>query len=330
MVTKALVVGMGSMGRRRARLLKQINKNLLVCGVDSNPERVNQTPRENFDVVFSDLNQAIRQFRPDVAIISTSPAFHHIIIPVFLEQGIHVFTELNLISDGYEEMIHMAEEKNCTLFLSSTLLYRKDLQYIIAQVQGKRVNYLYHAGQYLPDWHPWESYKNFFVQETKTNGCREIFAIDLPWILAAMGPVKEFHAYCGNLTKLEVSYPDNFMVQILHENGTKGIVSIDVVTRKAVRDLEVYSEEIYLRWNGNPNALYQYNFETKNMDQIHTYGSVDKDRHYSDTIIENAYEDELRTFFEVIEKRAVPRYTFLDDWKTLELVDQIERCAEFI
>ena len=330
MIKKALIVGMGSMGRRRARLLKRISENIVVCGVDSNQERVNQFLGENFDVAFSDLHQAIQEFQPDVGIISTSPASHHKIIPSFLEQGIHVFTELNLISDGYEEMMKMAEEKNCTLFLSSTLLYRKDLQYIINQTHGKTVNYHYHSGQYLPDWHPWESYKNFFVQDAKTNGCREIFAIDMPWILAAMGPVKEFHAYCSNLTKLEVPYPDNFIVQVLHENGTKGVISVDVVSRKAVRDLEVYSEDIYLKWNGNPNTLYQYNFETKDMDQIHTYGAVDKDNRYSNTIIENAYEDELRTFFDIIEKRAVPRYTFSDDLKTLELIDQIENSAKLV
>ena len=34
-------------------------------------------------------------------------------------------------------------------------------------------------GQYLPDWHPWESYKSFFVSNKKTNGCRELFAIEL-------------------------------------------------------------------------------------------------------------------------------------------------------
>lgn len=324
MIKRVIIVGMGSMGRRRARLLKKINDSIIICGIDSNQERVEQCLGKDFDVAFTNLKQAIVEFQPEVGIVSTSPASHHHIISALLESGIHVFTELNLITDGYDEMIQKAKEKKCTLFLSSTLLYRKDLQYIIDNVKNKKVNYCYHSGQYLPDWHPWESYKNFFVQDIRTNGCREIFAIDMPWILAAMGSVKEIRVLCGNLTELDIQYPDNYMVQILHDNGSKGTILVDVVSRKAVRSLEVFSEDIYLKWEGNPNALYQYNFTSKNMEQIGTYGVIDKDNHYSDTIIENAYEEELHTFFAVIEGKARPRYTFEDDFKTLELIDKIE------
>lgn len=328
MVKKVLIVGMGSMGRRRARLLKKMDASIVICGVDSNEERVAQSLEKDFDVAYTDLKKGIAKFQPEVGIVSTSPSSHHSIIPVLLERGIHVFTELNLISDGYEEMMAMATEKKVTLFLSSTLLYRKDLEYIIKQTSGKKVNYNYHSGQYLPDWHPWESYKNFFVHDVRTNGCREIFAIDLPWLLAAMGPVKDVTVLCDNLSDLEVDYPDNYMVQVLHEGGSKGTILVDIVSRKAVRSLEVYSDELYLRWEGSPNALYCYQPEQKTMEKIETYGAIDKDSRYSDTIIENAYEEELRTFFAVIEGKEEPRYTFADDLKTLELIDHIEANAK--
>ena len=112
-----------------------------------------------------------------------------------LDAGLPVFTELNLVSDGYDALTAKAAEKGVPLFLSSTMLYRAETQYIKAQVQAfeKSVNYIYHIGQYLPDWHPWENYKNFFVGDKRTGGVREIFAIDLPWLLDAFGPVK--HVY---------------------------------------------------------------------------------------------------------------------------------------
>lgn len=63
-----------------------------------------------------------------------------------------------------------AKEKGVLLFLSSTMLYRRETQYIKQQVAafGKPVHYIYHIGQYLPDWHPWENYKNFFVGNART------------------------------------------------------------------------------------------------------------------------------------------------------------------
>lgn len=108
---------------------------------------------------------------------------------------IPVFTELNLVSDGYEEFTK--DEYDNRLFLSSTLLYRKDIQYIKDRVGEERVNYVYHVGQYLPDWHPWESYKDFFVGDKRTNGCREIMAIDLPWIESAFGKIVDFSVVKG-------------------------------------------------------------------------------------------------------------------------------------
>lgn len=36
---KALIVGLGSMGKRRIRLLRGIDKNAEIIGVDTNPER---------------------------------------------------------------------------------------------------------------------------------------------------------------------------------------------------------------------------------------------------------------------------------------------------
>ena len=53
--------------------------------------------------------------------------------------------------------------------MSSTLQYRKEIQFIkeeVKKVSGK-VNYIYHVGQYLPDWHPWENYKDFFVGDAR-------------------------------------------------------------------------------------------------------------------------------------------------------------------
>lgn len=69
-----------------------------------------------------------------------------------------------------------------------------DAQIVAIEDKIKETNdsltYIYHVGQYLPDWHPWESYKDFFIGKKETNGCREIYAIQLPWILDAFGLVK--------------------------------------------------------------------------------------------------------------------------------------------
>ncbi len=53
-------------------------------------------------------------------------------------------------------------------------------------------SYTYHVGQYLPDWHPWEDIKDFFVNDKRTNGNREILVRELPWLTETFGEVIDF------------------------------------------------------------------------------------------------------------------------------------------
>lgn len=321
---KVLIIGLGSMGKRRARLLRSLMPEAILFGVDSTPSRCDEALLLGFASVYTDLTTAISAARPSAAFVCTAPLAHQTVIRQCLDNGLHVFTELNLVSDGYSELVRLAKERDVVLFLSSTLLYRRDLQYIIQNVHGQKVDYIYHVGQYLPDWHPWENFKDFFVGDRRTNGCREIFAIDLPWLLRAMGDVTDFHVMRDRISDLEIDYPDNFMVSLQHASGSKGLLCVDVISRKAVRRLEVFSEKLQISWNGTPDSLTAWNRSTGEHESVPTYNQVEQNCHYSANIIENAYLAEIETFFAVIQGKDVPLYGFEDDVNTLHLIDRIE------
>lgn len=321
---KVLVVGLGSMGKRRIRLMRQAFPDICICGVDLNKDRMAEVSSLGVEKVYTTISEAVEDYRPEISFVCTAPLSHYKIIRELLLNNLHVFTELNLVSDGYQELIDLAKEKGLVLFLSSTLLYRKDLQYIINSVKDKKVNYIYHCGQYLPDWHPWENYKNFFVNETRTNGCREILAIDLPWLLAAMGEVNKISVVSDKISNLEINYNDNYFITLQHENGSKGTIIVDIVSRKARRSLEIFSENVHILWDGTPKSLLSFNDDTKEMDQVETYKEIDKNKNYSDNIIENAYTDEIFTFISCIQKKSKPLYNFENDIVTLDLIDKIE------
>lgn len=89
---------------------------------------------------------AARHF--DAAFVCTAPLTHAGIIGELLDAGLPVFTELNLVDDGYDALIAKAAQKGLPLFLSSTMLYRAETQYIKRRVAAfaKPVNYIYHIG----------------------------------------------------------------------------------------------------------------------------------------------------------------------------------------
>ena len=322
---KLLIVGLGSMGKRRARLAKGMDASIEISGVDTTESR--RTEAEGLGITaYASIGEAVAAEKFDAALVCTAPITHAGIISELLDAGLPVFTELNLVSDGYEENMKKAKEKSLPLFLSSTMLYRGETQYIKQQVEAfdKPVNYIYHIGQYLPDWHPWENYKNFFVGDKRTGGVREIFGIDLPWLLDTFGPVKSLHVEKDKISQLEVDYPDSYFVTLRHENGVKGMLAVDVVSPKAVRNFECFGEGLHLFWEGNPRSLYTFDHDKGEKLPVNTYESFEHDSRYSDNIVENAYVDELANFFAVLKGAEQPRYSFEKDLETIRLIEAIE------
>lgn len=323
---KILVVGLGSMGRRRIRLIKKYNESFMIKGVDQSEERRSLVKKELDIDTYASLEDALSSEKFDCVFICTSPLSHSTLINTCLNSGLHVFTELNLVDDGYEENIKKAEENNKVLFLSSTFLYRAEILKIndMVKQQDKKLNYTYHVGQYLPDWHPWESYLDYFVGNKKTNGCREIFAIELPWISHVFGSIKEVVVNKSKMSSLELDYNDNYLLIIEHESGHKGVFAVDVISRKPVRNLEIFGEDLYLSWNGSADGLINYDLVQKKNVNIKLYEKVDQLDTYSNFIIENAYLSEISSFFDVIKYGCKPIYSFEEDKKILKLIDRIE------
>lgn len=324
-----LIIGLGSMGKRRARLLRGLEPDTVLLGVDTAPQRREQA--ESLGIrAFSSLTEALEAVRPDAALVCTAPVTHHAIIHQLLEAGIPVFTELNLLDTGYAENTALAREKDVPLFLSSTMLYRKETQYMKQQVlsfrerTGKNVNYLYHIGQYLPDWHPWETYQNFFVSDKRTGGVREILGIDLPWLVDLFGDAECVHVESCRLTDLEIAYPDTITFILRHSSGTIGTMVVDVTSPKAVRHFECFGEGLHLFWEGSPKELYHYDPETKENRYVDTYGVYEHDSRYSDNIVENAYVDELADFLSMLREGTTPRWSFEKDQKVIDLIGTID------
>lgn len=323
---KIIVIGLGSMGKRRLRLLSERN-DVEIFGIDTQESRCDEV-KEKFGITcFKSISEAVEAENIEAAVISTSPLSHAAIIKECLNHNLHVFTEINLVQDGYEENMALAKEKDLVLFLSSTFLYRKETQTIIEKVQNAKcpLNYIYHVGQYLPDWHPWESYNSYFIGNHRTNGCREIMAIDLPWVVSAFGPIKRVYAIKSKNTELNITYNDNYLITIEHENGHKGVFAVDVVARKSGRNVEIYGEHLHISWNGTADSLKVFNIGEKKDEVVSFDDASEHVEGYAAFVTENPYREELNSFLkQIADRNYTPAWNFEKDKVVLDIIDQIE------
>ncbi len=323
---RIVVIGLGSMGRRRIRLLKEYNPKFEIIGVDLSADRRRQTETELAVKTAADLEALLATSELDCAFICTTPLAHSKLITRCLEAGLNVFSEINLVADDYHKNIELAKQQNKLLFLSSTFLYRKEVDKIkeLVSAHKQNLNYSYHIGQYLPDWHPWESYKDFFVSDKRSNSCREILAIELPWLQLVFGEIVDVVVKKSKNSNLEIDYADNYLLLVEHASGHKGMLAVDVISRKAVRNFELFGEELYVSWNGSVNGLKVLNLENKVEESIEFYKEVKQLPDYSDFIAENPYTEEIKAFFAVLSGAEQACYDFKDDIKILEWIDRIE------
>jgi hypothetical protein len=190
------------------------------------------------------------------------------------------------------------------------------------------LGYRYHVGQYLPDWHPWEDYRSFFIGKKETNGCREILGIEMPWLVATFGEVRRAEVQRQRLTKLEIDFPDSLTIFLEHASGICGQLMVDVVSPYPVHDFEAMGEGIYLQWDGRPNGIKLWGKDSKKLEPIHLYQSIEHQEGYADTIVENPYVEEIREFLAGIDDPSLPyRFSYRQSASILALIDRIEGLA---
>ena len=150
-------------------------------------------------------------------------------------------------------------------------------------------------------------------------------AIDLPWIVTAFGPIKKVAAVKSKNTELNINYDDNYLITIEHEGGHKGVLAVDVVTRKPIRHIDIFGERFQMSWNGTSDSLMEYDIETKQEKQIQFEDASEHVDGYAAFVSENPYREELNAFLtQISNPTKKPAWDFEKDIELLKIIDQIE------
>lgn len=322
---KFLVVGLGSMGKRRIRNLKHLQQNNII-GFDLRKDRCKEAFEKYQIKTYYDIEKALKE-SPDAMIISTPPDLHMKYAKIAIQNKIHFFTEASVVKDDMEEVIQSLSDSEIIGLPSCTMRYHPiilEIKRILKNNKiGKPLSFLYHSGQYLPDWHPWEDYKNFYASKRETGACREIVPFELIWIVDIFGEIKSLTAIKSKVSNLETDIDDIYNVLLDLENGIQGNLTVDVISRFPYRQLKILGEEgvIFADWS-NRNVSYftkELGWKQTNVDD----GVVEKNYIHG----EGPYIEEMKTFLKVIRNEMPSPYTFSEDLKILKILEIIERSS---
>ena len=86
---KLLIVGLGSMGKRRARLTKGIDAAIQIVGVDTAESRRDEALRLGLaDAAYATIGEAVAAEHPDAALVCTAPLAHAAVIGELLDSDL--------------------------------------------------------------------------------------------------------------------------------------------------------------------------------------------------------------------------------------------------
>ncbi len=328
---KFLVVGLGSMGKRRVRNLQALGHKD-IAGFDPRADRREEGSSRYGIKTFDAFDKALAAFKPDALVISTGPSLHMEYAHPAAKQGLHCFIEASVVEgERIAELCKALEGTKLVMVPSCTMRYYPGpiaIRDIIRSGKiGKPLNLNYLTGQYLPDWHPWEHIQDFYVSKRETGGAREIVPFELTWINEIFGEPKPLACVKDKLTDMEADIDDLYHCLLRYPDGMLANVTVEVVSRpKAIRELNILGSTGRLVFSADENCVRYIAVGDKDWTRINL-GSGTVEKGYINP--EEPYISEMADFVKAIEAadRKVFPNTLESDVRILTLLNNLEKLS---
>lgn len=322
---KFLIIGLGSMGKRRIRNLQHLKIQHIV-GFDPRLDRREEAEKKYGIATVGSLDE-LNMDDVDAIIISTPPDKHNVYMTFALKHSKPAFVEASVVLGDLEKLNRDAIKKKVLIAPSCTSRFHPSVRTIKGLVRGgkygKVTNFSYHCGQYLPDWHPWEKVTDYYVSKKETGAAREIVPFELTWLCDIVGIPKKVMAYRASTMDVGAPIDDTYAIAMNFGNFL-GTMVVDVVSRYGIRSLLLNMEHGQIMWRWDENYVKLYDSRRKRWTNLRQNRGKNA-RGYNKNIPEGMYIDEMRAFIAAIKgKRDFPN-TLRNDIAILKSLIAMEK-----
>jgi predicted dehydrogenase len=258
-----LIAGLGSIGRRHLRNLVALGEKdvvLLRSHHSTLPEgELAGYPSE------TDLTEALKKYKPDAVIVANPTALHLDVAIPAAEAGCAILLE-KPVSDSMarlEVLQATAHANGSRILVGFQFRYHPALNKARLLIQGGALGEVLtvraHWGEYLPQWHPWEDYRDGYAARADLGGGVLVtLAHPLDYLCYLLGDVESLWSFNGHLSPLEVDVEDVAEIGLKFLSGAIGSLQLNYVQRPPAHHLEIVGTNGTLRWDNADGILYFY------------------------------------------------------------------------
>lgn len=319
-----LICGLGSVGRRHFRNLISLGENdlvLLRSGKGTLPDdELSSFPTE------SQIEVALERWKPEAVIVTNPTALHmQVALPAALA-GCHLFLE-KPVSHSMDQMDELLEALNRTGKICQIgfqfrfhpgLLQLKRLldEGVIGEVLSTRVTW----GEYLPDWHPWEDYRNSYsARQDLGGGVLLTLCHPFDYLRWFFGEVEEVWGEVAHSGSLGLDVEDIAEIGLRFISGVVGSVHLDYLQRPPSHWLEIVGTKGTIRWDNTDGAVQWWSTSSDAWMSITTPDGFERN---------HLFLDEMRHFLDLVGGNTTPICTLEDGIRALQIVLAAYQSAE--
>ncbi len=260
-----LVLGAGSIGKRHLR-------NLL--GLGFAPERLSVVdPREDrrrevgelgipATNVFPAGDVALERRSYDGAIVATPTALHYQDALALALAGIHLMIEkpLGVDLDGFAEVRAEVDRRGLFAFVAYCYRFHAAAQKMRALIADGLIGEPYYARgemcSYLPAWHPYEDYREFYMAKRALGGgtlLDQSHLFDLTRMF--LGEIEGLYGVSTRRSHLEIETDDFGEVVVRLAQGSHASLHMDLFSQPRREYYHVMGARGTLQWDIYPNTV---------------------------------------------------------------------------
>jgi predicted dehydrogenase len=257
---KFLIAGLGSIGRRHFRNLISLNEKDIIL-LRSHRATLSDDELAGFPVE-TDLREALKTRKPDAVIVANPTALHLDVAIPAAEAGCAILMEkpVSHSLERLDELQNAAEKNGAKILVGFQFRYHPTLnkareliqQNALGQILAARA----HWGEYLPQWHPWEDYRQSYAARADLGGgVIATFTHPLDYLRFLLGEVKSVWSFNGHVSPLELNVEDVAEIGLKFSSGAIGSVHVNYVQRPPKNTLEIVGTNGTLFWNNADASL---------------------------------------------------------------------------
>ena len=200
---KVLFLGLGGVGQRHLRNLVQLRPDASLAAVRHTGRSFEIGPdlRADYSVdimrkydipLFPDIATAIAGFRPDCAVISSPSSVHAVQALTLIERDVPILLEkpVCVTESELETLLKATKKHRAIVMVAYMLRFNPSVRKLADQIRGQTLGRPYsihlEANSFMPSWHPYEMYNEFYAGRRDLGGgaiLTEIHLCDLlDWI----------------------------------------------------------------------------------------------------------------------------------------------------